>query len=96
MNFSEQLQQSVAQALKELYSVEASPSEIIISETKKDFEGDITVTAFPLSKLSKKSPEQTGNEIGEFLKKNNPELKQNVFKNSDIRWLISLLLLIIY
>ena len=74
MNLSEQLQQSVAKALKELYGVEADVSGILISETNKDFEGDITVTVFPLTKVSRKSPEQTGTEIGESLKKNNSEL----------------------
>ncbi|MBK5286032.1 MAG: arginine--tRNA ligase, partial [Bacteroidia bacterium] len=71
MTLTQQLQQSVAQALKELYNSQVPPSEILISETKKDFEGDVTVTSFSLIKFSKKSPEQTGTEIGEFLIKNN-------------------------
>jgi arginyl-tRNA synthetase len=82
MNLSQQLQQSVTEAVKKLYHAEVASTEILISETKKDFEGDVTFTVFPLTKISRKSPELTGNEIGEELRKTNPELisKFNVIK----------------
>lgn len=74
MNLSAQLQQCVSETLLKLYNTEVSSSDILLSETKKDFEGDVTLTVFQLTKISRKSPEETGNEIGEALKKNNPEL----------------------
>lgn len=82
MNLYSQLQQNVSEALKKLYNTEVSSADILLSETKKDFEGDVTLTVFPLTKISRKSPEQTGNEIGEGVKQNSPELIQsfNVIK----------------
>ena len=43
---------------------------VIIEDTNKDFQGDLTVVVFPLLKFSKKSPEQTAKEIGEYLLEN--------------------------
>lgn len=54
-------------ALKALYNAEYKETEIGLQETRKEFEGDITVVTFPLTRLSKKSPEQTGTEIGQYL-----------------------------
>jgi arginyl-tRNA synthetase len=54
-------------AVKALYNTELKETEIGLQETRKEFEGDVTVVTFPLTRLSKKSPEQTGSEIGQFL-----------------------------
>lgn len=54
-------------AVKALYNTELKETEIGLQETRKEFEGDVTVVTFPLTRLSKKSPEQTGSEIGQYL-----------------------------
>ena len=64
---------SVKDSVKEsvLKFLDASQSvKIVIEDTNKDFKGDLTVVVFPLLKYSKKSPEQTAKEIGEYLLEN--------------------------
>lgn len=61
----QELKQQIAQALTALYSIENAP--VVIEPTKADFEGDYTFVVFPYVKQSKKSPEQTANEIGAYL-----------------------------
>lgn len=72
MNLESKLSLLVAEAVKNLYQAETEPAQIQIQKTKKEFEGDLTVVIFPFVKIARKSPEQTGQEIGEFLQKNNP------------------------
>ncbi len=62
---SQSLILSVQQILKELYSQEVPEGQVQLQKTRKDFEGDITLVVFPLLKISKSSPEQTGQQIGE-------------------------------
>ncbi|MBO5700168.1 MAG: arginine--tRNA ligase, partial [Bacteroidales bacterium] len=57
-------------AVKALYGVEVDDKLIQTQATRKEFEGDITLVAFPLLKMSKKSPEATGAEVGEYIKAN--------------------------
>lgn len=59
--------EQTVKAVKELYGADIPESQITLQETRKEFEGQITVVTFPVTRFSKKSPEQTGNEIGEFL-----------------------------
>jgi arginyl-tRNA synthetase len=54
-------------AVKELYGADLSETQVTLQETRKEFDGQITVVTFPIVRISKKSPEQTGKEIGEFL-----------------------------
>ncbi len=71
----------VKKAIESLYKVDASNIIVQTQTTRKEFEGDITAVMFPLLKISKKSPEQTGNEIGSFLKENATEIESyNVVK----------------
>jgi arginyl-tRNA synthetase len=65
----EELQAGIAFALKNLYNIEIPSKEIQFQETRKEFLGDFTFVVFPLVKFSKKSPEQTGIELGVELKK---------------------------
>ncbi len=62
---SQSLILSVQQILKELFSQEVPEGQVQLQKTRKDFEGDITLVVFPLLKISKSSPEQTGQQIGE-------------------------------
>jgi len=68
-------------AVKALYQTEIPESAFNLQETRKEFEGQFTVVTFPFTRFSKKSPEQTGQEIGEYLKTHVPEIaKFNVIK----------------
>lgn len=68
-------------AIKELYQEEISDNAINLQETRKEFEGQVTIVTFPFTKFSKKSPEQTGTEIGEYLLHNAQEIASyNVIK----------------
>jgi len=81
MNLESILITSVAEAVKSLYGFEVDENQIQLQKTKKEFEGDITLVTFPFVKAARKSPEQTGQEIGEFLIKNNAVVsKFNVIK----------------
>ncbi len=55
-------------AAKSLYGEDLAEGQIQLQKTRKEFEGDITVVVFPLVKISKKGPEQTGEAIGVYLK----------------------------
>ena len=61
------LTDKVTEAVKTLYQLEATPSQIQLQNTRKEFEGDITLVVFPFTKVSRKSPESTATEVGEFL-----------------------------
>jgi arginyl-tRNA synthetase len=61
------LQKQVADGLKSLYASEVELSDIQFQKTRKDFEGDLTVVVFPFLKISKKGPEQTANDLGNYL-----------------------------
>ncbi len=81
MNLELTIQTEVAKAIKELFGTEAELKSIQIQKTKKEFEGDVTVVTFPFTKVSRKSPEQTGEAIGTFLISQNPIItKFNVIK----------------
>jgi arginyl-tRNA synthetase len=54
-------------AVKQLYNTDITAADISLQETRKEFAGQVTLVTFPFTKFSKKSPEQTGIEIGEYL-----------------------------
>ncbi|MDD4993435.1 MAG: arginine--tRNA ligase [Paludibacter sp.] len=81
MNLETSIGTIVAEAVKTLYALEIDANQIQLQKTKREFEGDLTVVIFPFVKAARKSPEQTGQEIGEFLQKNNPLISAfNVIK----------------
>ena len=69
MNLELTLTISVAKAVKSLYDLVPETNLLQLQKTKKEFEGDLTVVTFPFVKAARKSPEQVGQEIGEFLLK---------------------------
>jgi arginyl-tRNA synthetase len=71
MNLESSIQSIVKDAVSELYALELEATQIQIQKTRKEFEGDLTVVTFPFVKAAKKSPEATGQEIGEYLQENN-------------------------
>ena len=68
MNIEQLLKSSTVQAFQALFAAEVPETSVTINLTKKEFEGDYTVVTFPLVKLSKRSPEETGRLIGDALK----------------------------
>ena len=70
MDIEFKLQEFVLKALNDLYGQEVENKSIQIQKTRKDFEGDFTLVVFPLLRISKKPPEQTAEEIGNYLKEN--------------------------
>lgn len=66
----------VQNAAQELFGAELTSQQVQFQKTRKEFAGDITLVVFPLVKIAKKSPEQTAEVLGEFLRKNS-ELVQN-------------------
>jgi len=81
MKINEKLTSSIAEAIQSLYG-EAAPANLIqLQKTKKELEGHLTLVVFPFLKLSKKKPEQTAQEIGEYLVTNQPAVASfNVIK----------------
>ena len=68
-------------AIKELYGQEIESSTVQVQKTKKEFEGHLTIVVFPYLKMSHKGPEQTGVEIGTWLRENVDEVSSyNVIK----------------
>ncbi len=67
MDIERMIHSAVADALKTLYCFEPAEGTIQLQNTRKDFEGDITLVVFPFLKHSKKRPEDTASEIGQFL-----------------------------
>lgn len=71
----------VLAACSQLYGMVVEPQQVVLNETVKDFEGDWTVVVFPLVKLAKTSPEQLGQQLGNYLVANVPEVEKfNVVK----------------
>ena len=67
MSIDNILSQATADAVKALYGAEVAAESIVPSTTKKEFEGNLTIVVFPFLKASHKRPEDTAQEIGEYL-----------------------------
>jgi len=78
MNF---ITEATVEAVKHLYNTEITAADINLQETRKEFEGQLTIVTFPFTRFSKKSPEQTGTDIGAFLQNELPDVSGfNVIK----------------
>ena len=98
MTIENTIVQQIQRAVSVLYQTEIAPDSIVIQETRKEFEGQVTAVTFPFTRFSKKTPEQTGTEIGEYLKNNVKEVDNfNVIKGflnlsiADSYWVDELL-----
>ena len=81
MTIENTIVQQIRSAVSILYQTEIASDSIVIQETRKEFEGQVTAVTFPFTRFSKKTPEQTGTEIGEYLKDNVKEVEDfNVIK----------------
>ena len=81
MVIEQQITGAIIAGIKELYGAEVPAAQIQLQKTKKEFKGHLTLVVFPFLRASKKSPEQTAQEIGEYLQKNEPAISEfNVIK----------------
>ncbi len=81
MNIEQNIASAAAQAVETLYGVAPKEGMIQLQKTKREFEGSLTLVVFPLLRLSKKKPEDTAQEIGEYLLNNCESVeKYNVVK----------------
>ena len=94
MNIETLISQAAGEAVKALYGMEASEKMLQLQKTRSEFEGNLTLVVFPFVKVAKKSPEQTGQELGEYLVQHCDAVsKYNVVKGflnlsiSDEAWL---------
>lgn len=72
MSLIKRIQQVAVQSLTQLYAQTFTEKDFQVSHTKPEFEGNYTIVLFSLIKILKKSPDLIGNELGEYLVKNNP------------------------
>ena len=86
--------QSVSQALRALYGIEADDKNIVLQDTRKEFKGDYTLVVFPFVKQARKSPEAVAQEIGAYVQQHTAEVSGfNVIKGflnfeiADSYWL---------
>lgn len=93
-SIQELLIEKTVEAVSTLYSAAIPSSQLALQETRKEFEGQITLVVFPITRFSKKSPEVTGHEIGAFLQEQIAEISGfNVIKGflnlsfSDSYWI---------
>jgi len=98
MKIESLIYEAAVSALQSLYNFVPEKNQIQIQNTRKDLEGDITLVVFPLIRISQKSAEETGKEIGEFILRKVDKIKAfNVIKGflnftiSDEYWLEILL-----
>lgn len=81
MSIDNIISQATAEAVKALYGLDIEASKIVPQTTKKEFEGNLTIVVFPFLRASKKAPEATAQEIGEYLAANCEAVKSfNVIK----------------
>lgn len=70
MNIEQTLNEAVQKAIEVLYGQQVNEKQVQLGQTKREFEGHLTLVVFPFLKLSRKKPEDTAVEIGEYLVKN--------------------------
>jgi len=73
MNIEQTITKAAVKAVKELYGADIEEKNIALQKTKKEFEGNLTLVTFALLKVSRKKPEETGEDIGKWMKENCPE-----------------------
>jgi len=75
------IRDQIVAAVEKCYNQQINPELVQLQNTRKEFEGDITLVVFPFVRMSKKSPEQTAAEIGDYLQQNVAEVEKfNVVK----------------
>ena len=81
MVIEQQITGAVIAGIKALYGADVTATQIQLQKTKREFKGHLTLVVFPFLRISKKSPEATGQELGEYLLQNEPAIAAyNVIK----------------
>ena len=70
MNIEALISKAAQEAVKALYGMDATDKMVQLQKTRSEFEGNVTLVVFPFVRAAKKSPEQTAQEIGEYLQQN--------------------------
>ncbi len=70
MNLEKQLTEAVIKAVKAVYDADITPEQVSLQKTRPDFEGHLTLVTFPLLRISKRKPEDTGEDIALWLVEN--------------------------
>ena len=76
MNIEALISKAAGEAVKALYGMDATEKMLQLQKTRSEFEGNLTLVVFPFVKAAKKSPEQTAQEIGEYLVNNCPAVEK--------------------
>ncbi|MBL0286082.1 MAG: arginine--tRNA ligase [Bacteroidetes bacterium] len=76
--FEQLIIQNTISAMKDLFEVDIQESQITLNEPPKDFDGETTLVLFPFVRFTKKSPEETGSIIGEYLQSKIPFIKTTI------------------
>lgn len=88
MKIEEIICNSILDAIKGLYGEDVPAKMVQLQKTRSEFEGNLTLVVFPFLRISKKKPEDTAREIGEYLQKNCDEIEKfnviNGFLNLSI------------
>lgn len=74
MNIQQHIITATINAVKELYNQDLPEAQINLQDTRSEFDGEITIVVFPVVRFSKKSPEATANDLGEYLKEHIEEI----------------------
>ena len=81
MSIESLLTSKVIEAVKQCYGADVEAGNIQLQATRKEFAGDLTVVVFPFTRFSKKSPEETAKQLGDYLREHIDEIKDyNVVK----------------
>ena len=67
MVIEQQITKAIIAGIKELYGADVTANQVQLQKTKKEFKGHLTLVVFPFLRQSKKSPEQTAQELGAYL-----------------------------
>ena len=73
LGIQQSIQKSLQEGLQHLFSIDAQ--EIVLQETKKEFEGTFTFVVFPFTKQAAKAPAQIAQLLGEYMLAHNPKIK---------------------
>ncbi|MEA3496205.1 MAG: arginine--tRNA ligase [Bacteroidota bacterium] len=94
MDINQSLKNATVEAFKEIFDAEIKENVIQIEETNPDFAGDLTIVIFPLLRYSRRSPEETANKVGDFIKEKLTEVESfDVVKGflnliiADVYWI---------
>lgn len=81
MNIEYHLQDKIVTGIEQVFGFRPDKNLVQLQQTRREFEGDLTLVVFPLVRFSKKSPEETARMLGEYLKEHTPEVESyNVVK----------------